>query len=110
LKIRKIQSTAFHPESQGGLERRHSVLAEYLRHYIREDQINWDEWVPFTMYVYNTTEYSTTGYTPFELIFGHQSTLPSALKDYPGPQYNYDDYVTELKSRLQTAHKMASVK
>jgi hypothetical protein len=59
------------------------------------------------MYVYNTTEHSATGYTPFELIFGHQSTLPSALTDDPGPQYNYDDYVTELKNRLQTAHQMA---
>jgi hypothetical protein len=29
------------------------------------------------------------------------------LKDNPGPQYNYDDYVTELKSRLQTAHQVA---
>jgi transposase InsO family protein len=34
LIIRKIQSTAFHPESQGGLERSHRVLAEYLRHYM----------------------------------------------------------------------------
>jgi hypothetical protein len=59
------------------------------------------------MYVYNTTEHSATGYTPFELIFGHQSTLPSALKDYPGPQYNHYDYVTELKSRLQAARQMA---
>jgi hypothetical protein len=33
--------------------------------------------------------------------------VPSALKDEPGPQYNYDDYVTELKSRLQTAHQIA---
>jgi transposase InsO family protein len=31
LKIKKIQSTAFHPESQGSIERSHSVLAEYLR-------------------------------------------------------------------------------
>jgi hypothetical protein len=27
LKIKKIQSTAFHPESQGGIERSHRVLA-----------------------------------------------------------------------------------
>jgi transposase InsO family protein len=46
LRIRKIQTTAFHPESNGGLERSHRVLAEYLRHYVREDQTNWDEWIP----------------------------------------------------------------
>jgi transposase InsO family protein len=42
LKIKKIQSTAFHPESQGSIERSHCVLAEYLQHYISEDQTNWD--------------------------------------------------------------------
>jgi transposase InsO family protein len=37
LGIKKIQSTAFHPESQGSIERSHRVLAEYLRHYVKED-------------------------------------------------------------------------
>ena len=45
LRIKKIQSTAFHPESQGSIERSHRVLAEYLRHYVDEDQANWDQWV-----------------------------------------------------------------
>ena len=40
LKIKKIQTTAFHPESNGSLERSHRVLTEYLRHYVREDQTN----------------------------------------------------------------------
>ena len=107
LRIKKIQSTAFHPEFQGGLERSHRVLAEYLRHYVKEDQTNWDEWVPFATYVYNTTEHSATGYTPFELLFGHPSSLPSSLKSPPSPQYNYDDYVSELRDRLQSAHQAA---
>jgi hypothetical protein len=47
LKIKKIQSTAFRPESQGSIERSHHVLAEYPRHYVSEDQTNWDSWVPF---------------------------------------------------------------
>ena len=43
LKIKKIQSTAFHPESQGSTERSHCVLAEYLRQYVKKDKINWEE-------------------------------------------------------------------
>lgn len=107
LRIKKIQSTAFHPESQGSLERSHRVLAEYLRHYIKDDQRNWDEWVHFAVYTYNTTEHSATGYSPFELLFGHPSILPSALKEDPSPQYTYDDYACELRGRLQTAHRLA---
>jgi transposase InsO family protein len=59
LKIKKIQSTAFHPESQGSIERSHRVLAEYLRHYVKEDQTDWDEWVPFAAYMFKTSEHST---------------------------------------------------
>jgi len=98
LKIKKIQSAPFHPESQGSTERSHHVLAEYLRHYVNEDQINWDERVPFATYMYNTTVHSATGFTPFELLFGGPSISPSALKKPPEPQYNYDDYVSELRS------------
>jgi len=53
------------------------------------------------------TVHSATGFTPFELLFGRLSTLPSALKKPPEPQYNYDDYVSELRSRLQTVHHHA---
>ena len=54
--------------------------------------------------MYNTTVHSATGFTQFELLFGRPSILPSALKKPPEPQYNYDDYVSELRSRLQTVH------
>ena len=74
------------------------MLAEYLRHYVNEGQTNWDVWVPFATYVYNTIVHSTTGFTPFELLFRCPSVLSSALKKPPEPQYNYDDYVSELRS------------
>jgi transposase InsO family protein len=105
LKINKIQSTAFHPETQGSTERSHRVLAEYLRHYVSEDQTN--SLVQFATCVYHTTEHSATGFTPFELLFGRPSTLPSVLKKPPELQNNYDDYASELKGRLQTVHQHA---
>ena len=107
LRIKKIQTTAFHPESNGGLERSHRVLAEYLRHYVCEDQSNWDEWIPYAVYVYNTTVHTTTAYTPFELVYGFKSEVPSALRETPGTQYNYDDYLMELIGRMQSAHEIA---
>ena len=107
LGIKKIHSTAFHPESQGSIERSHRVLAEYLRHYVKEDETNWDQWIPFATYVHNTTEHSATGYTPHELLFRRPSVLPTTLKGTPEPQDNYDDYVSELRSRLQTSFQQA---
>ena len=107
LRIKKINTTAFHPESNGGLERGHRVLVEYLRHYIAEDQRDWDDGIPYATYVYNITTHRATGYTPFELLFGYRARVPSSLQEPPTPQYNYDDYVSELKGRMQTAHAVA---
>jgi len=77
LKITKVQTIAYHSESNGALEKSHRTLAKYLRHYINEDQTDWDEWIPYAMFTYNTTPH--TAYTPFELIYGHRATLPSPV-------------------------------
>jgi transposase InsO family protein len=107
LQIRNIQTTAFHPESNGSLERGHRVLVQYLRHYIAEDQRDWDEWVAYATYVYNITTHRATGYSPFELLFGYRARIPTALQAQPTTRYNYDDYVTEIRGRLQSAHAIA---
>jgi hypothetical protein len=61
-------------------------------------------------YVYNTIIHSAAGYTPFELGYGFQSTLPSNLHETPSTQYSNDVYVLELRSGLQTAHDIARQK
>jgi hypothetical protein len=107
LQIKKTQTTAFHPQTNRSLERGHRVIVEYLRHYIAEDQRNWDDWIAYATYVYNVTTHRATGYSPFELLYGHRARIPSALQARPTPSYNYDDYVSELRGRLQSAHTIA---
>jgi hypothetical protein len=110
LKIKKLQTSPFYSESNEGLERSHRLLKGNLRHYTDEDQSNWDVWVPYAVYVYNTSIHTSTGYTPFELVHGFKSSMPSALQENPGVQYYYDDFLAELKDRLQTAHSIAKEK
>jgi hypothetical protein len=110
LKIKKTQCSAFHPESIGSLERSHRVVAEYLRHYVQEDQSDWDTWIPYAIYVYKTTVHTSTGYTLFKLVYGFKSQVPSALKETPSISFSYDDYIMELNGRLQTAHEIARQK
>lgn len=107
LRIKRTHTTAFCPQSNGRLEHGHRVLIEYLRHYVTEDQKDWDDWIPYATCVYNVTTHRATGYTPFELLFGHEARLPSVLQEKPTPRYNYEDYVHELKGRMQTAHAVA---
>jgi transposase InsO family protein len=107
FKIKQIQSTAYHPESNGALERSHATLADYLKHYINEEQTTWDEWIDFAMFSYNTTTHSSTKFTPHELMFGAEPTLPTALRKPPEFKYTYDNYVDELTLKLQKSRQMA---
>jgi len=46
LRSEKILCSAFHPESNTGLWKSHRFFAEYLRHYVQEEQSDWDKWIP----------------------------------------------------------------
>jgi len=50
---------------------------------------------------------ATHRYTPFELTYGYQAELPTALTTPPKPTYNYDDYAQELKERLRATTQLA---
>jgi len=89
------------------MERSHRTLAEYLRHYINNDQTDRDEWPPYAMFTYNTTPHTATGSTPFELMYGHQVILPTALTKQPKPTYFYDDYAQELLERIRATNQLA---
>lgn len=110
LRINKIQTTVYHPESNGALERSHRTFAKYLQHYINTDQTDRDEWISYVIFTYNTTPHTATGYTPFELVYGHKADLPSVLAKNPKPSYTYDDYAQKLKERLCVANGEKNLK
>jgi hypothetical protein len=98
LKIRQINSTAYHHESIGALENTHKHAAAFLRSQVANYGKSW-----------STTEHTQTGYTPFELVFGRTCLKPSNL-EYPNTQipiYNSEDYKIELQHRLKVAWKEA---
>lgn len=107
FRIKKIQTTAYRPESNGALERVHATLAEYLKNFIDQNQTDWDTWLPFASFSYNTTPHSTTKFTPYELVFGNKPEIPSSLNQTPEFHYTYDTYMDNLKYRLQKSNEIA---
>jgi len=51
--------------------------------------------------------YPAPGFTPFELTYGHQVILPTALTKQPKPTYSYDDYAQELRERIRATNQLA---
>lgn len=107
LNVSKINTSAYHPQSNGTLERSHQTLATYLKSYATSAKSDWDEWLPYACFMYNTTPHSSSRYTPYELVFGKQPIIPSSVKKAPAPLYNYDDFSQELRFRLQNSWRKA---
>ena len=85
LKTIQIQTTSYHPQANGSLERSHKMLAEYL-HYVDEDQLNWDLWV-LMQCLYLIQLYTWLLGTPYSLIHGREAEMPTSLtKGSPQPQ------------------------
>lgn len=107
LRIKKINTSAFHPQSNGALERSHRTLIEYIRHFIDENGMDWDSWIRYSMFVYNTTPHSTTNFMPYELVFGMVPNLPLSFHNNPNVVYNYDDFLVDFKHKLQKSYDIA---
>ena len=75
----KIATAAFHPKSNGGVERVNHSLAQMLPLVISEQQDNWDEWLPYVVQAYNNSVSTATGLAPNEIHLGRMPRLPTTL-------------------------------
>jgi len=76
LGIKQTLSTAYHPESQGALERWHQTLKSMLRKFCLENQKCWDEGLPYMLFAIREAPQETLGFSPFELMFGRKVRGP----------------------------------
>ena len=97
FKIKHIRSTAFHPQSLGSLERSHYELIQYLKIYCKKS--NWDKWLRFALFSYNTSRHDGTGFTPHELIFAKKARMPSEFMKHELP-LTYDLFLNTLTQKV----------
>ena len=76
LDIRRSLTTAYHPESDGQVERYNRVIQEVLRHFVTPRATNWDKLLPTVEFALNIHRQESTGYSPFQLNFGRNPSSP----------------------------------
>ncbi|CAK9814888.1 Retrovirus-related Pol polyprotein from transposon 412 [Anthophora quadrimaculata] len=106
FKTKHITTTPYHPQTNGSLERYHLTLKDYLKHYINPNQTDWDDYIPFATFSYNTTINKSTNHTPYELLFDRSAYLPSSITQEPEFKYTYVDYLSSLKNKLNISFKI----
>ena len=104
----KTKTTPYHPLSNGLVERLNRTLLAMLAMFVSCEHDNWDDLLPFMMLAYNTTVHTSTGFTPYRLVFGEECSLPGnlvhrELRPDPPPR-DLGDYASWVRQALYEAY------
>ena len=90
-------STAYHPQTDGQTERVNQVVEQILRNYINYRQDDWDIFLPAVAYAINTAENQSTGFTPYQMIYGVNTKGPI---DFIGRDEEVNPTVKEFSEQM----------
>lgn len=106
----KVRTTPYHPQGNP-VERFNRTLLSMLGTLEEKDKQHWRDFVKPLVHAYNCARNDTTGYSPYELMFGRQPTLPVDLIlgiDNPNETHQtHSEYVQNLRQRLQESYTLA---
>ena len=113
LGVKQILSSAYHPQSQGALERFHQTLKSMMRKFCLEHERDWDVAIPFVLFAAREVPSDSLGFSPNELVFGHKVRGPLSVvhdawvKGNPNQAESLLEYVRKTRERLHNALALA---
>ena len=109
--IEKRRTTTYHPQTDGLCERFNGILKSLLRMRVNQEKNDWDEQLPHALLAYRISTQSSTGVSPFEMLYGREVQLPLGLEEEKlasslthGPA----KYVKKLKKRQEVLRKLVT--
>ena len=98
-RIKRRLSTAFHPQTDGLTERQNQVLETYLRTFADAEQAEWANMLPMAEFAYNNATHSSTGASPYYLMYGYHPEIHYVVEDDPT-----GEKVPSAKDRVKHLH------
>ncbi len=69
-------TSAYHPQSNGLVERFNQTLQRQLLKFVEGEQKQWDLYLDSILFSYRVSKQDSTKYSPFFLMYGRQARLP----------------------------------
>ena len=114
LSVRQLQTTPFHAQCNGLVERWNGTLRRMIQKMAAEKPSDWDRYIPALLFSYREVAQASLGFSPFELVYGRSVRGPmSMLRDiWADEDINEQtkttyQYVLELRERLESTCKLA---
>ncbi|KAK3701802.1 hypothetical protein QZH41_005161 [Actinostola sp. cb2023] len=78
LNIKRIRTSPYHPQTDGLVERFNSTLKSMLKKFVASNIKDWDDYLPYMLFAYREVPQESTGFSPFELLYGRRVRGPRA--------------------------------
>ena len=104
--VKRVRTSAYHPQSNGAIERQHQTVITMIGRLSQDEKANWPKHLPELIQAYNGMRSAITGYSPHYLLFGYHPRFPIDLH-FPTIRkrrvVSVDNFVITLQQRLSEA-------
>ena len=110
-----LKTPVYHAQSNGLVERFNGTLKTVLKKLTSEKPRDWHKHLPALLFAFRDAQHSSTGFSPFELIYGHRVRGPlaflracwSSSEVITKEDVDNHQYVTDMKERLKQTCALA---
>ena len=110
LGFHKVNTSAYHPQTDGLVERYNRILTAMLSKTVQKTGQDWDERLPYVLFAYRASEQQSTLESPFFLLYGRDPRLPTPALLCPAnakKTLDLKEYGTELQAKMSDAWELA---
>ncbi|KAG8538400.1 hypothetical protein GDO81_022717, partial [Engystomops pustulosus] len=103
--IKQLRTSVYHSQTDGLVERFNKTLKSMLKKVVNKDGKDWDVLLPYLMFVIREVPQASTGFSPFELVYGrHPRGLLDIAKETweqePTPHKSVIDHISDMQDRV----------
>ena len=108
--VKKVNARAYHPQSDGLIERFNRTLTDMLAKSVSTGTSDWDEKLPYVLFSYRASLQFSTGESPFFLLYCRDPQLPTETILLPPVDLQtveVDDYKSAMVREMGSAWNQA---
>ncbi|CAN2391270.1 K02A2.6-like [Pristimantis euphronides] len=112
IQVQHMRASPYHPQTNGLCKRFNGTLKQMLKMLVELHGRDWEWYLPHLLFAYREVPQASTGFSPFELLYGRRVRGPLTLVrgawdgELHTPEESVIEYVMRFCDRMQTLARL----